>query len=380
MDAQGQNGLLSTYRQAWRTRGLPGIAVSVGLIAFYVVLYFESQLGISWFTDLGIALGLGGRDYDEGGHTWSAKWYLYGALYSIAMIAGAVYYLKRHGNSRYNQARIAVNVTVQVLLGFSLPLVMPYFGGKEFYFSYFWPLKFDYFYPTTLESLPFYLALYTLLGSIVAAPILAIFYGKRWYCSWVCGCGGLANTFGDPWRHLTSKSTRAWKFELVSVHTVLFVALVATALIGLDELLGARGAFHSFVESGTLSVKGLYGLVVGSILAGVAGTGLYPLLGPRVWCRNFCPMAALLGWFQKLGRFRIRVKKDMCISCGNCSTYCEMGIDVRSYAQANESFTRASCVGCGMCAHVCPRGVLKLENTWRLSRDKEKQRLRVVDF
>ena len=40
--------------------------------------------------------------------------------------------------------------------------------------------------------------------------------------------------------------------------------------------------------------------------------------------------------------------KDMCISCGNCSTYCEMGIDVRAYAMANQTFTRASCVGCGL--------------------------------
>ncbi len=54
----------------------------------------------------------------------------------------------------------------------------------------------------------------------------------------------------------------------------------------------------------------------------------------------------------------------MCISCGLCSKYCEMGIDVRSYAQANQSFTRAACVGCGMCAEVCPRGVLALESRW----------------
>ena len=101
------------------------------------------------------------------------------------------------------------------------------------------------------------------------------------------------------------------------------------------------------------------------MFAGVIGVGLYPLMGTRVWCRYGCPMAALLGLAQKLGRFRIRVKKDMCIACGNCSTYCEMGIDVRQYAMANQSFTRASCVGCGMCAHVCPRGVLKLENRAR---------------
>jgi Pyruvate/2-oxoacid:ferredoxin oxidoreductase delta subunit len=50
----------------------------------------------------------------------------------------------------------------------------------------------------------------------------------------------------------------------------------------------------------------------------------------------------------KLGRFRITLKKDM---CGNCSTYCEMGIDVRQYAMANQSFTRASCVACGLCQH-----------------------------
>ena len=70
------------------------------------------------------------------------------------------------------------------------------------------------------------------------------------------------------------------------------------------------------------------------MFAGVLGVGLYPLMGTRVWCRFGCPMAALLGLVQKLGRFRITVKKDMCISCGNCSTYCEMGIDVRQYAMA----------------------------------------------
>ena len=50
------------------------------------------------------------------------------------------------------------------------------------------------------------------------------------------------------------------------------------------------------------------------------------------------------------------VKKDICISCGNCSTYCEMGIDVRQCAMANQDVRRAACVGCGMCAQVCPRG------------------------
>jgi len=95
----------------------------------------------------------------------------------------------------------------------------------------------------------------------------------------------------------------------------------------------------------------------------VIGVGFYPLMGSRVWCRFGCPMAAYLGILQKVkSRFRITVNGGQCISCGNCSTYCEMGIDVKAYAQKGQDIVRSSCVGCGICAAVCPRGVLRLEN------------------
>jgi len=97
------------------------------------------------------------------------------------------------------------------------------------------------------------------------------------------------------------------------------------------------------------------------MFSGVIGVGFYPILGNRVWCRFGCPMAAVLGIFQRnKSRFRITTNGDQCISCGNCSTYCEMGIDVRLYAQHSENIVRASCVGCGICSEVCPSGVLKL--------------------
>jgi polyferredoxin len=360
MDLQAQQGLMSTYREAWRTRGASAWVLTALLVGFYCTLYWTSL-----FDGPSQAMGL------------RNKWYLYGLLYSIAMCGGAVYYLKHHGNSRYNQVRIAVNVFVQVVLAWTLPFVMPLFGQPEFYFSYFWPLKYDYLYPHTLQSFPVYMAVYTVIGSFLAAPLLAVVFGKRWYCSWICGCGGLANTFGDPWRHLTSSSTRSWRFEKVAIHSVLAFALLCTAIVIGGQLLNFKSdGFYQFSNS----VKSAYGFGISLILAGVVGTGLYPILGPRFWCRNFCPMAAVLGITQKAGRFRIRVKPDMCISCGNCTTYCEMGIDVRSYAQSNQSFTRASCVGCGMCAHVCPRGVLRLENDFQEQGDKSRQGLATVDF
>ncbi len=74
-------------------------------------------------------------------------------------------------------------------------------------------------------------------------------------------------------------------------------------------------------------------------------------------------MAGYMGLFQRFkSRFRITTNGSQCISCGNCSTYCEQGIDVRAYAQKGENIVRSSCVGCGVCSDVCPRGVLKLEN------------------
>ena len=146
--------------------------------------------------------------------------------------------------------------------------------------------------------MPVYLAVYAVvIASTVVAPVLAMFTGKRWYCSWVCGCGALANTFGDPWRHLTSSSTPSWRFEKVAIHLVLAFAIGSTALIGVDHvLLEKSAAFSSF----TSEVKQWYGFAVGAVLAGVVGTGLYPLLGPRVWCRNFCPMAG--SWAFRKGR------------------------------------------------------------------------------
>lgn len=360
MDLQGQNGLMSTWREPWRARGLVAWTVAILMIGFYIDLY--------WFDHLEpVAQALGLRN----------KWFLYGALYCVAMIGGGVYYLRRHGNSRYNQYRIAANIFVQVVLAFTLPFVMPLFGGTEFYFSYLWPLKWDLLLPGTLSHLPLYLAIYGIVASLLLAPLMAFFFGKRWYCSWICGCGGLANTYGDPWRHLTSTSTKAWKFEQKAIYSVMGLVFFMTGIMVLQWVVGDASPTFSTFAHGT---KQFYGFLVGSVLAGVVGTGLYPLLGPRVWCRNFCPMAAVLGLTQKLGRFRIRVKKDMCISCGNCSAYCEMGIDVRSYAQNNESFTRSSCVGCGMCAHVCPRGVLRLENTWDTNADKERAYQVVVDL
>ncbi|MFZ1333711.1 MAG: 4Fe-4S dicluster domain-containing protein, partial [Flavobacteriales bacterium] len=142
----------------------------------------------------------------------------------------------------------------------------------------------------------------------------------------------------------------------------IFALTIVLLIIGFTAhaYLTGRGDVF-FVESYPL--RKWYGFAIGAVFSGVIGVGFYPLMGSRVWCRFGCPMAAILGLQQRFfSRFRITTNGGQCISCGNCSTHCEMGIDVRSYAQRGENIVRSSCVGCGICAAVCPRGVLKLEN------------------
>jgi ferredoxin-type protein NapH len=345
-----QAGLMNTYHNPLGSRAGAAWALSGLLMVCFLLLYFGP---IPW---LGIRVDVF-QVAAEALHLQS-KWILYGLLYTLAMILGGVFVIRRHGSSRYQLVRTSSVVLVQIVFAFALPLVMKVFAHNEYYFSYFWPLKIEYLYPSVILKEPFLILLYSFFGSLIAFPILAYFLGKRFYCSWICGCGGLANTAGEPFRHLSSKSNLSWRIEQVSIYVVLLIAIVTTAIVWINWALGPE---HPRFSAFAFSLQHYYGIVIVAIFSGVLGVGLYPLMGTRVWCRFGCPMAALLGLIQKFGRFRITVKKDMCISCGNCSTYCEMGIDVRQYAMENREVKRAACVGCGMCAHVCPRGVLKLE-------------------
>jgi polyferredoxin len=350
-----QAGLLNTYQNSSQRRGLSAWIIAAALFVFYVLMYFTEA-----FTPLAKTIAL------------DSKWNLYGLLYTLAIVIGGIYFLRRHGNSRYHWLRTLSVIFFQVVFAFSIPMIMEFFGTSGFVFSIFWPLKIDYLYPSYILKQPLPMILFAFLGSLILVPLLTFFLGKRWYCSWVCGCGGLAETAGEPFRHLSNKRPSAWKFEQISIYSIMLLAFLTTVIIIINwglgkEVNGEIVATYPTFSAIVFRIQGFYGFVVVALLSGVFGVGLYPLLGSRVWCRFFCPLAALMGLVQKFGRFRITVKDDMCISCGNCSTYCEMGIDVRMYAQNNTSFKRAACVGCGICAHVCPRGVLRLENKWDLS-------------
>ena len=349
------------FHRSLTARGAIAWALGIAFTAYYVALYWfpESIAGITRLFDP-LSRLLRGRPADQ--------WFAYGAFYTFAVLVMGAKFLVKYCHSRYQTWRTVSVMFFQLGFAFLLPAFLALMQRPEFYFSYFWPLDYDALWPGTVGSfstttLGLWAIGIGLVLTFVATPVLTFLYGKRWYCSWVCGCGGLAETAGDPFRQLSDKSLKAWKIERWMVHGVLLLITLLTALLWVNSAL--EGAWLGSFSQGFAMA---YGFVIGAVFSGVVGVGFYPLLGSRVWCRFGCPMAAYLGIVQRFfSRFRITTNGGQCISCGNCSTYCEMGIDVRSYAQRGQDIVRASCVGCGICAEVCPRGVLRLENgDWKL--------------
>lgn len=412
-------------------RGFWGLLSAVLITGFYVLLYFMPQyLGqgqngaantglVAFFDPLSMLLK----------KQPASQWFVYGVLYTLSILALGIKFIWKFRHNRYQVLRTCSVMFFQTGIAFLLPEFMQRLNQPYYDFKNMWPLDYDFFEKGQLDYLlnaggvGLFMVVFGVAMIFIVSPILTYFYGKRWYCSWVCGCGGLAETVGDPFRHLSDKSLRAWKIERWLIYSILvfviimtvavlfaifhenpegyyvsrssFTVLVVLIFAGLGALLWWRPKYlHTLprpVKIAASSIftliigltllaylthnpnvffvpadwlKAWYGFFVGAIFSGVIGVGFYPLMGSRVWCRFGCPMAAILGLQQKFfSRFRITTNGGQCISCGNCSTYCEMGIDVRAYAQRGQDIVRASCVGCGICAAVCPRGVLRLENS-----------------
>ena len=345
--------------------GYLGILAGTYLIAFYVLLYWASQHIVAWVhmvdpLSRGINRFFGG----EGGA--ASQWFLYGLMYTVIILVMGVRMFAKYRHNKYQLLRTGSVMFFQTAFAFMIPEILVALNKPWYDFKNIWPLDYDFFFGWQLDqfqsagAVGLFMLFWGVVLIIIGVPLMVHLVGKRWYCSWVCGCGGLAETMGDPWRQLSDKSLRAWKFERWIIHGVLVFAIGMTGLTlysyfsGSQELAGIQ----------TGQIQKWYGFMIGAGFAGVVGTGFYPLMGNRVWCRFGCPLAAYLGLVQRFqSRFRITTNGGQCISCGNCSTYCEMGIDVRAYAQKGQDIVRASCVGCGVCAAVCPRGVLRLENS-----------------
>ncbi len=351
-----------------------------------------SWLGISffvWYSIYGIKYGKGEEFWPYRGwgyqtmsffdRPWS---FWYTVMYTALMTYFGIEALKRWGLDRKDKFQIwrfVSLVSFQWVFFFIIPEFLfnwavkyqwigeklagdPQFAEqawRAYGVVYAWPL---FFYTFFYDPHQIWVVWGVLLTFIII-PIFVLFHGKR-YCSWICGCGGLAETFGDRWRHLAPKGKESIRWEWMSLAVLIFATIVTVLML-------ARDTVRLFTAPAEWGID-LYRVMADIWMVGILPVTVYPFLGGKVWCRYWCPLAKLMQVFSKaytslgISRFRI-VANDKCIACNECSRNCQVGIDVMQYALKQEPLDNgtSSCIGCGICVTVCPMDTLSFSPSTR---------------
>ncbi|MCR4437484.1 MAG: 4Fe-4S binding protein [bacterium] len=222
-----------------------------------------------------------------------------------------------------------------------------------------------------------------LLGLLVLALTVPL---GRAFCGWVCPLG----TTLEVVRKVSSSKRKAprktpstrWRWGKFAI----LVGILVSAVLGTQLLwpfdpvvLLTRTASVALYPLFTAAVSGLLGLVARvPFLEGAAYRGYallysawFPLKQPpfhlvelffvllvlilalekasrRFWCRNLCPLGALLGFFSQ---FRVlhREVDENCSACGLCKARCRMNAVEDDYVTTSA----VECIACGECVSVC---------------------------
>jgi len=209
----------------------------------------------------------------------------------------------------------------------------------------------------------------------------------RFFCGWVCPLGTTIDASDSliKRKHKKPKEReslrfRSWKFAILifvlaaSVFSVQFIwffdpiALLtrtltaaiypafAFVLSGMFDVLFSLGILedtvystYNFAQNTVLPIEQpeMYqSILIFGIFIGILALGM---VTRRFWCRNLCPLGALLGIFSKW-RLTKRYVSDACTECSLCQRGCPMNAIEDDYSINNT----VECIECADCVAVCP--------------------------
>jgi formate hydrogenlyase subunit 6/NADH:ubiquinone oxidoreductase subunit I len=219
--------------------------------------------------------------------------------------------------------------------------------------------------------------------------LLAIVFG-RFFCGWVCPLGSTIDTT-DHWltrvrrgRQPSFYDGRRLKYYLLAF-VVVGAALGISAAGWLDPLSIATRSFGLVAVPYVVSLSSGVSLALKDLPAGRLGDwwsrGSQWLLGDsaaptydqhavfllllllllglgiwyrRYWCRNLCPLGALLGLVSQKHLLR-RSVSDECISCRGCERLCPMGC----ITDEGKGTMSGECILCLRCQEACPTDAIR---------------------
>jgi ferredoxin len=211
---------------------------------------------------------------------------------------------------------------------------------------------------------------------------LTVIFG-RFFCGWICPLGSVL----DGTDKLVSKKTKtdpssASRIKFGILSAVLVAAVFSVQLAGhLDPIsLFTRSMTTVIYPIFVFATEGVFGFLnhlrfledplfkadsflrlfllplTSRTFQGAVFIGLMLmiiiLLGlrqKRFWCRNLCPLGALLAVTSVFRPYKRRVS-DACTSCRKCFKVCRMGAIAPDYHSTNQ----LECTNCMDCVAVCP--------------------------
>ncbi len=196
----------------------------------------------------------------------------------------------------------------------------------------------------------------------------------RTICGFLCPmglCQDLAYKIKTP-KLKKSRATRILSY-LKYILLVVLVIAVPLAFVGQERLIPA---FCKFI-----CPAGTFGGAL-SLLFHPDNADMYAMLGPmftwkfalfcalfvacvfiyRAFCRFFCPLGAIYGFFNKIALLGVKLDKNKCTDCGLCVAHCKM--DVKRVGDHE-------CINCGECISVCPTKAIRWKGSQFFVRENE---------
>ena len=248
-----------------------------------------------------------------------------------------------------------------------------------------------------LDAIAAMLAAQAFLGRYWPALLVlasAIVLG-RFFCKWVCPLGTTIDVADAALSRVRAKRPSLYDGRRLKYYLLLF--LVVLALFG-GQVAGWFDPLSIALRTYGLVLYPYAALLVGSLLGFLSRL---PLVGwaaeqapgtwflrehayqghmllllllvlilagglayRRYWCRNLCPLGALLALVSDWSLFK-RVVDEKCVECGRCRSACGMGAIDRD----GKGTRTGECTLCMTCRDVCPAGAIR----FRLGQPEEQQ-------
>jgi polyferredoxin len=137
---------------------------------------------------------------------------------------------------------------------------------------------------------------------------------------------------------MTSDTVTGWSYSDLVLDHPLLDRVLAPASTGLSMVV--RPAYFRL------------GLLTFLTFAAIIALGRYE---SRFWCRNLCPLGALLGWMGRLSPVRLAVS-DKCNQCMRCVNECKVG----SITEDPKEYRGPECIECYSCIAICPQEAIAI--------------------